>query len=86
MASIKQAGSRCSRDAIRHNPAFGIRRTYRMRHVRRTCAKLCRAWSGDFEQIQFLPGHASIQTTERYLGSRRNLKEAGNDRLGLALG
>jgi hypothetical protein len=24
MASIKQAGSRCSRDAIRHNPAFGI--------------------------------------------------------------
>jgi len=28
-------------------------------------------------------GHASIQTTERYLGSRQNLKEAVNDRLGL---
>jgi hypothetical protein len=25
----------------------------------------------------------SIQTTERYLGSRQNLKEAVNDRLGL---
>jgi hypothetical protein len=35
------------------------------------------------EQIQFLLGHASIQTTERYLGSRQNLKEAVNDRLGL---
>lgn len=28
-------------------------------------------------------GHASIQTTERYLGSRQNLKKAVNDRLGL---
>jgi hypothetical protein len=33
--------------------------------------------------IQFLLGHASIQTTERYLESRQNLKEAVNDRLGL---
>jgi integrase len=37
----------------------------------------------DLEQIQFLLGHASIQTTERYLGSRQNLKEAVNDRPGL---
>jgi integrase len=51
--------------------------------MRRTCAKLCRASGGDPEQIQFLLGHASIQTTERYLGSRQNLKEAVNDRLGL---
>ena len=50
---------------------------------RRTCAKLCRESGGDLEQIQFLLGHASIQTTERYLGSRQNLKEAVNDRLGL---
>jgi integrase len=31
--------------------------------MRRTCAKLCRDSGGDLEQIQFLLGHASIQTT-----------------------
>lgn len=51
--------------------------------LRRTCAKLCRANGGDLEQIQLLLGHASIQTTERYLGSRLNLAEAVNDRLGI---
>jgi integrase len=51
--------------------------------MRRTCAKLCRESGGDPGQIQFLLGHASIQTIERYLGSRQNLKEAVNDRLGL---
>lgn len=49
--------------------------------LRRTCARLCRAAGGDLEQIQFLLGHASIQTTERYLGSRQNLAVAVNDRL-----
>jgi len=51
--------------------------------MRRTCARLCRESGGDLEQIQFLLGHASIQTTERYLGSRQNLKEAVNDSLRL---
>jgi integrase/recombinase XerD len=51
--------------------------------LRRTCAKLCRAAGGDLEQIQLLLGHASIQTTERYLGTHQNLVEAVNDRLGL---
>jgi integrase len=36
--------------------------------LRRTCAKLCRAAGGELEQIQMLLGHASVQTTERYLG------------------
>lgn len=51
--------------------------------LRRTCAKLCRAAGGDLEQIQLLLGHASIQTTERYLGTKQNLVEAVNDHLGL---
>jgi integrase len=51
--------------------------------LRRTCAKLCRASGGELEQIQLLLGHASIQTTEQYLGTRQNLVEAVNDRLGL---
>jgi len=53
--------------------------------LRRTCAHLCRAAGGDLEQIQFLLGHASIQTTERYLGSRQNLAAAVNDRLDFTL-
>jgi integrase len=39
--------------------------------LRRTCAKLCRKSGGDLEQIKFLLGHSSIQTTERYLGSEQ---------------
>ena len=38
--------------------------------LRRTCAKLCRKAGGDLEQIQLLLGHASIQTTEPYLGTK----------------
>jgi len=51
--------------------------------LRRTCAKLCRKAGGDLEQIRFLLGHASIQTTERYLGSEQEIAVAVNDNLGL---
>ena len=51
--------------------------------LRRTCAKLCRKNGGDLEQIKFLLGHNSIQTTERYLGSEQDLAVAVNDNLGL---
>jgi integrase len=53
--------------------------------LRRTCAKLCRAAGGELEQIQLLLGHASIQTTERYLGTRQNFSRAVNDNLGIEL-
>jgi integrase len=43
--------------------------------LRRTCAKLCRKAGGDLEQIKFLLGHSSIQTTERYLGSEQEISE-----------
>jgi len=51
--------------------------------LRRTCAKLCRKNGGDLEQIKFLLGHSSIQTTERYLGSEQEIAVAVNDGLGL---
>ena len=51
--------------------------------LRRTCAKLCRKAGGDLEQIKFLLGHSSIQTTERYLGSEQEIATAVNDHLGI---
>jgi integrase len=50
--------------------------------LRRTCAKLCHVNGGELEQIQFLLGHASVLTTERYLGCKQNLEEPVNDRFG----
>lgn len=51
--------------------------------LRRTCAKLCHDSGGELEQIQFLLGHASVQTTERYLGCKQNLGSPANDRFKL---
>jgi integrase len=51
--------------------------------LRRTCAKLCHASGGELEQIQFLLGHASVQTTERYLGCKQDLAQPVNDRFAL---
>ena len=51
--------------------------------LRRTCAKLCRSAGGELEQIQMLLGHASVQTTERYLGTKQDLVYAPNDAIKL---
>jgi integrase len=53
--------------------------------LRRSCAKLCRASGGELEQIQMLLGHASVQTTERYLGTKQDLVHAPNDAIKLKL-
>jgi hypothetical protein len=37
----------------------------------------------DLEQIKFLLGHSSIQTTKRYLGSDQEIAVAVSDDLGL---
>lgn len=51
--------------------------------LRRTCARLCHLAGGELDQIQFLLGHVSIQTTERYLGCKQKLRCAVNDTMGL---
>jgi integrase len=51
--------------------------------LRRSCARLCHLAGGELDQIQFLLGHVSIQTTERYLGCKQKLRVAVNDTLGI---
>jgi integrase len=51
--------------------------------LRRTCARLCHLAGGELEQIQFLLGHTSVQTTECYLGCKQRISQAVNDNLGL---
>ena len=53
--------------------------------LRRSCARLCHDLGGELEQIQFLLGHASVQTTERYIGCKQKLREAVNDRFQISL-
>ena len=51
--------------------------------LRRSCARLCNVAGGELEQIQFLLGHVSVQTTERYLGSKQKIRDAVNDHIGI---
>ena len=50
--------------------------------LRRTCARLCH---GSGVELECLLGHASVQTTERYIGSKQKLQDAVNDRLGISV-
>jgi integrase len=49
--------------------------------LRRSCARWCHTSGGELEQIQFLLGHASVLTTERYIGCKQNLTQPVNDRI-----
>jgi integrase len=53
--------------------------------LRRTCARLCHVAGGELDQIQFVLGHASVQTTERYLGCKQKLRHAVNDNMGIKI-
>jgi integrase len=53
--------------------------------LRRSFAKMCRAAGGVLEQIQFLLGHASVQTTEKYLGTKQDLIHPPNDGIKLRI-
>ena len=86
-------GGRVGEDALTENAIWWIVRKYAGQldlgslaphDLRRTCARLCRASGGAIEQIQMLLGHSSIQTTMDYLGTKQDLAEAVNDKLGIA--
>ncbi|HEX4231271.1 MAG TPA: site-specific integrase [Bryobacteraceae bacterium] len=82
IAGTKQTSGQAA--GIRRNRRSGAaigRRDLTPHDLRRTCAKLCRKAGGELEQIQLLLGHASIQTTERYLGTKQDLVQAVNDRV-----
>jgi site-specific recombinase XerD len=72
---------------------FAIVKTYadqlqfdvRPHDLRRTFARLAHIGQAPIEQIQLSLGHASVVTTEIYLGIKQNLHDAPCDRLGLAL-
>ena len=68
---VKTACSKCGLDRVAPHD------------LRRTCARLCHQAGGELEQIQFLLGHVSVQTTERYLGCKQRIRNAVNDRIGL---
>jgi len=53
--------------------------------LRRTYSHLAREGGVDIEQISLGLGHASVVTTERYLGTKQRLKDAPGDALGLHL-
>ena len=51
--------------------------------LRRSFAKLAHKGGAGLDQIQLSLGHASIRTTEKYLGVEQDLVDAPCDRLGL---
>ncbi len=53
--------------------------------LRRTFAKLAHKGGSGLDQIQLSLGHASIKTTEKYLGVSQSLTDAPCDHLGLTL-
>jgi integrase len=67
------------------DPTF-LTREDRIGRLKRVSAHKIRAGKGgggELEQIQFLLGHVSLQTTERHLGCKQRLRNAVNDRIGL---
>jgi site-specific recombinase XerD len=52
--------------------------------LRRSFARLAHAGKSPLEQIQLSLGHASVATTERYIGARQDLYDAPCDRLGIS--
>lgn len=72
------------RDVVaEHGQALGVE--VAAHDLRRTFAKLAHKGGSGLEQIQLSLGHASLKTTERYLGVEQSLTDAPCDHLGLTL-
>ncbi len=69
---VKEYADRCGYELAAHD-------------LRRTFAKLARKGGADLMQIQLTLGHASVSTTERYIGEQQDLTTAPCDFLGLRL-
>jgi site-specific recombinase XerD len=68
----------------KYTPALGLAKLA-PHDLRRSFAKLAHQGKAPIEQIQLSLGHASILTTERYLGVQQDLGDAPCDHLGLKL-
>ncbi len=69
---VKEYAAKCGYELAAHD-------------LRRTFAKLARKGGADLMQIQLTLGHASVSTTERYIGEQQDLTSAPCDVLGLKL-
>lgn len=73
------------RDIVKHyGAAIGLPELA-AHDLRRSFAKLAHKGGSGLDQIQLSLGHASIKTTEKYLGVSQNLTDAPCDHLGLVL-
>lgn len=84
-------GTRLSEQAIfdvvkEYVEALGLPPGIAPHDLRRTWAKLAHKGGAALEQIQLSLGHASIQTTERYIGVEQDFTDAPCDHLGLRIG
>ena len=69
----------------RYGARLGLNTTLAPHDLRRTAAKLAMKGGAPLDQIQLTLGHASLITTQLYLGTEQNLSDAPCDRLGLEI-
>lgn len=80
-----QMSAQAIRDVVSEYGALCGLESLAAHDLRRTFAKLAHKGGAGLDQIQLSLGHASIQTTERYLGVAQDLTSAPGDVLGLRL-
>lgn len=86
-------GGEISGSSITPQAVYEVARTYGYRaglriaphDLRRTFAKLAYSGGAPVEQIQICLGHASLTTTEVYLGLKQDLRNAPGDRIHLKI-